>query len=166
MGSEMCIRDSVKVLAPGYFSRQDTRTPVRISVIAMVTNIVLNVAIVLPMMHYGITAPHAGLALATGLAAVLNATLLYRGLRRLGVYRPADGWRWLAVRVAAGNGVMAIVVWRLAGNLDRWLAAPWYDRALWLAGCIVAGLASYLVVLWLAGVRPRHLKMQEASAGV
>jgi putative peptidoglycan lipid II flippase len=153
----------VKVLAPGYFSRQDTRTPVRISVISMVTNIVLNLIIVLPMMHYGITAPHAGLALATGIAAVLNATLLYRGLRRLGVYRPAAGWGWLATRVVAANGVMGVVVWRVAGELDRWLNAPWYDRGLWLAGCIVAGLASYLVVLWLAGVRPRHLAMREAS---
>jgi putative peptidoglycan lipid II flippase len=155
----------VKVLLPGYFARQDTRTPVRISVIALLSNIVLNIVIVLPMMHFGVKAPHAGLALATGLAAVLNATLLYRGLRQRGVYKPADGWAWLALRVAAANIVMAVLLWRLAGDLDRWLTAPWFDRAPWLAGCIIAGVVAYLAVLGLGGVRPRHLKVQYPVAG-
>ncbi len=150
----------VKVLAPGYFSRQDTRTPVRISVISMVTNIVLNIAIVLPMMHYGITAPHAGLALATGLAAVLNATMLYRGLRRKGVYTPGDGWGWLFGRVMVANLVMAAVLWWLAGDIDGWIALAWTERALRLSACVVAGMAVYLATLWLSGVRPRHLVMR------
>ena len=153
----------VKVLAPGYFSRQDTRTPVRISVISMLTNIVLNVAIVLPMMHFGITAPHAGLALATGLAAVLNASLLYRGLRKSGVYAPGDGWGWLASRVAVANLIMAAVLWQLSGHLADWLAASWFDRALWLSGCVVAGGVVYLAALWLSGLRPRHLTMRPAA---
>ncbi|UCC15356.1 MAG: murein biosynthesis integral membrane protein MurJ [Gammaproteobacteria bacterium] len=155
----------VKVLSPAYFSRQDTRTPVRISVIALLTNILLNIVIVLPMMHFGIAAPHAGLALATGLAAVLNASLLYRGLLRQGVYRPTDGWAWLALRVAAANIVMAVLLWRLAGDLDRWLMAPWFERAYWLAGCIITGVFTYLAVLWLGGVRPRHLMIRHPVAG-
>jgi putative peptidoglycan lipid II flippase len=155
----------VKVLAPGYFSRQDTRTPVRISVISMLTNIVLNVAIVLPMMHFGITAPHAGLALATGLAAVLNAGLLYRGLRRIGVYAPGRDWGWLAGRVALANVLMAVVLWFFAGELDAWIGMPWFDRAIRLAGCVLAGLIVYLTTLWLSGLRPRHLGMRPELSG-
>lgn len=150
----------VKVLAPGYFSRQDTRTPVRISVISLVTNIVLNIAIVLPMMHYGFTAPHAGLALATGVAAVLNAGMLYRGLRRNGVYTPGDGWGWLATRVLLSNLVMAVLLWWLAGDIGGWMTTPWFDRGLRLTGCVGAGAAVYFAVLWISGVRPRHLVMR------
>ncbi len=152
----------VKVLAPGYFSRQDTRTPVRIGVISMVTNIVLNIAIVLPMMHYGATAPHAGLAFATGLAAVLNAWMLYRGLRRKGVYTPGGGWSWLMARVVLSNVAMAAMLWWLAGDLDGWISAPWFDRGLRLTACVAAGLAVYLGILWISGVRPRHLVMRPA----
>jgi len=152
----------VKVLAPGYFSRQDTRTPVRISIISMLTNIVLNIAIVLPMMHYGFTAPHAGLAFATGLAAVLNAVMLYRGLRRKGVYTPGDGWGWLVARVGVANLVMAATLWWLAGDLDGWIVAPWFDRGLRLTVCVGVGLAVYLSTLWISGVRPRHLVMRSA----
>jgi putative peptidoglycan lipid II flippase len=152
----------VKILAPGYFSRQDTRTPVRISVIALLTNIGLNLIIVLPMMHFGVPGPHAGLALATGLAAALNAFLLYRGLRRQGVYRPGAGWGWIGGRVLAANGIMGAMLWWLAGGLDRWLEAIWYLRAAWLGGCIAAGIAVYLLVLWLTGVRFRHLTLRSA----
>jgi len=152
----------VKILAPAYFSRQDMRTPVRISVIALLTNIGLNLVIVLPMMWLDIPGPHAGLALATGLAAVLNASLLYRGLRRQDVYRPEAGWGWLGGRVLAANVMMGAMLWWLAGGLDRWLEALWYQRAAWLGGCIAAGLVFYLLVLWLTGVRPRHLLTRPA----
>ena len=76
---------AVKVLATGYFSRQDTRTPVRVGVVAMLSNIVLNLALVVPLAH-------AGLALATTLSACLNAGLLLRGLVVRGVFRPRPGW--------------------------------------------------------------------------
>ena len=126
----------VKVLAPGYYSRQDTKTPVRVGVIAMLSNIVLNAAIVLPMVHYGVTGPHAGLALATGIAAALNAGLLYRGLRRSGIYAPGPGWAWLVGRLVVANVIMAGCIAWLAGDLSSWLAAPWHERALRLALCV------------------------------
>jgi putative peptidoglycan lipid II flippase len=147
----------VKVLAPGYFSRQDMKTPVRIGVIAMLSNIVLNAVIVLPMVHFGITGPHAGLALATGLAAAINAGLLYRGLRRAGVYVPGPGWGWLASRLLVGNLVLAAVVAWLAGDLGTWLEASWHVRALRLTLCVGAGVVAYLAVLLATGLRPRHL---------
>jgi len=147
----------VKVLTPAYYSRQDTKTPVRIGIIAMLANIALNAAIVLPMLHFGVTGPHAGLALATGLAAALNAGLLYRGLRRSGVYVPGPGWGWLAGRLAVANAVLAVCVAWLAGDLALWLAAPWEARALRLALCVAGGIATYVAVLLVLGLRPRHL---------
>ncbi|MCW8901455.1 MAG: murein biosynthesis integral membrane protein MurJ, partial [Gammaproteobacteria bacterium] len=81
----------VKVLAPGYFARQDTKTPVKVGLIAMVANMIMNVAFVVPMLKLGWTAPHAGLALATSISAFINAGLLYRGLKKAGVYLPQTG---------------------------------------------------------------------------
>ncbi|MGI9265369.1 MAG: murein biosynthesis integral membrane protein MurJ [Gammaproteobacteria bacterium] len=150
----------VKVLAPGFFSRQDTKTPVKIGIIAMIANILLNVVIVLPMVHFGIPAPHAGLALATGLAAAINAGLLFRGLRKQGVYQPGSGWGWLGMRLGLANLVLAAVVLWLAGDLQSWLIPGWQDRALRLAGCVIAGLVTYLFSLLVLGVRPRHLLLR------
>jgi len=156
----------VKILSPAYFSRQDTRTPVKISVIALLANIGLNLVIVLPMLYLGVSGPHAGLALATGIAAVLNATLLYRGLRRDGIYRPGPGWSRIALRVVIANLSMGIALWYLAGDLEAWLVAPWFDRAFRLAGSILGGLSIYLLVLAAGGLRPRHLLMKQTPGAV
>lgn len=148
----------VKVLSPGYFSRQDIRTPVRVSIRAVFVNIGLNALIVVPMVVLGIPGAHAGLAAATGLAAVYNASALYRGLRGGGVYAPGTGWRALAVRVLLANLAMAAALWWIAGPLDAWLTATWDARALRLAGCIALGLAVYVGALLALGMRPRHLR--------
>ncbi len=153
----------VKVLAPGYFARQDTKTPVKISIASLLANIVLNVAIVVPMMRAGIAGAHAGLALATGMAAMLNAGLLYRGLRRDGVYHPISGWGKLSVQAFLANACMAVVLVWLAGGLDGWLAADALGRAARLAVCVVAGLGVYLLVLLAAGLRPGDLKPVHAA---
>jgi putative peptidoglycan lipid II flippase len=148
----------VKVLSPGYFSRQDVRTPVRISIRAMLLNIALNLAIVVPMYRLGIPGAHAGLAAATGLAAVYNATALYLGLRRAGVYARGEGWGPLLGRVLFANLVMGAALWALAGPLDGWLEAAWHERGLRLTAIIFLGFGAYLAALLLAGLRPRHLR--------
>ncbi len=74
----------VKVLAPGYFARQDTKTPVRIGMIALGVNIAINVAVVLPAARMGFPAPHALLAISTSISAAVNTVLLWRGLRKAG----------------------------------------------------------------------------------
>ena len=89
----------VKVLVPGYFARQDTKTPVKIGIIALLVNMLLNVAFVVPWYQSGAPGPHAGLALATSLSSFLNAGLLYRGLRRDGVIRHRLGWSRFLLRV-------------------------------------------------------------------
>ena len=140
----------IKILVPGFYSRQDTRTPVKIAIKAMGTNMVLNVLLVFPLAH-------AGLALATSLAAFLNAGLLYRGLRRAGVYRPNPGWRGFGARVLAANLVMAAVLLALLPEAAQWSAWGAMSRGAELALIITAAASSYGLVLWLLGVRPRQL---------
>lgn len=147
----------VKVLAAAFYSRQDIRTPVKIAVIAMVANIVLNVAFVVPMVKLDIPGPHAGLALATTLASFLNALLLYRTLRRRGLLQLSPGWRNLLFQVVAANSVMALVLILVAGDLDAWLDNGWRVRAVNLIICVVAGAAAYFLTLWVSGLRRRHV---------
>ena len=140
----------IKVLAPGFFARQDMKTPVRIGVIAMLSNIVLNVALVFPLAH-------AGLALATSLSAFINAGLLLRGLLVQGVYRPGGGWVQLAFRVVVANLVMAGLLWVMRGELAAWFDWGLWERAGKLTLIILIGAAAYFATLLLVGLRPRTL---------
>jgi putative peptidoglycan lipid II flippase len=146
----------VKVLAPGFYARQDTRTPVRIGVIAMVVNMVLNVALVFPLAH-------AGLALATSLAAFVNAGLLYRALYREGIYRPQPGWGRLLQRVVVASVVMGVVLWVGSGELAAWLEWRALERAARLLLWIAVAAFAYGACLWLLGLRMRHLTMRPVA---
>ncbi|MEJ2478667.1 MAG: murein biosynthesis integral membrane protein MurJ [Acidihalobacter sp.] len=143
----------IKVLAPGFYSRQDTRTPVRIGIIAMLVNMVMTVIIVTPWYMAQLPGPHAGLALSTALAAYLNAGMLYRRLRRDGVY-PSPRWRGLLLRaVLAGAGMTAALLW-LSPPLSDWALWAARERALHLAELVALGCAVYLLLLGALGVRP------------
>ncbi len=147
----------VKILQPAFFSRQDTRTPVRIGVIALVANMVLNVAIVGSLVLAGFVAPHAGLALATALSGWLHAGLLYWHLAREGVYRPSAGWRGLLLRVALAVAAMTAMLLVWVEPLTTWGALAWHDKVLRLGALIGAGGAIYAAALLLVGLRPRHV---------
>ena len=151
----------VKVLAPGYFARQDTRTPVRVGLIALGVNMAFNLLVVLPAHYAGFATPFVLLATSTCLSAALNAFLLWRGLRASGVYQPRAGWGALLGRVLLANAVMAGALLALSQDLAQWLAEPPLHRAAHLAALIVAGAAAYAAVLWLAGLRPAHLRAGE-----
>lgn len=140
----------VKVLATGFYARQNTRTPVRIGIIAMVANMVMNVLLVFPLAH-------AGLALATSLAAFLNAALLYRQLRRDNCYAQQPGWGLLLLRVVLATAAMSGMLLWGAGDIEQWLAWSWRERATWLCVWIAAGGGVYLASLVLTGLRWRHL---------
>ena len=143
----------IKILAPGFYSRQDTRTPVRIAIIAMLTNMVLNVALVFPLAH-------AGLALATSLAAFLNAGLLYRQLRKDGVYRPRPGWRTFLIRVLIANAAMITVILLITPAAAQWSDWSLLTRGGQLGLSISAALACYTLTLLLVGIRPRQFVLQ------
>ncbi len=127
---------AIKVLAPGYYARQDTRSPVRIGVLAMLVNMALTLVLVWPLRH-------AGLAAATSLAAYLNAILLLRGLLRGGAYRPRPGWGLFASRVALATAAMSALLWLGAGPLDAWLALGPGGRVARLGVWVAAGGACY-----------------------
>ncbi|MGH8279013.1 MAG: murein biosynthesis integral membrane protein MurJ [Gammaproteobacteria bacterium] len=153
----------VKVLSPGFYARQETRVPVKIGVISVIANIILNVLITIPWAMSGLAAPHAGLALATSLAAFLNAALLYRGLRRGDIYHPSAGWRPLLRRVLLASVAMALLLWGLVGHLAVWVARPTADRILWLAIWIIAAAVLYFGVLFGTGFRLRHLRRMQTA---
>jgi putative peptidoglycan lipid II flippase len=150
----------VKVLAPGYFARQDTKTPVKVGIIALVTNMVLNVAIVVPWYQSGAAGPHAGLALATSLSAFLNAGLLYRGLRRDGVLVHGSGWGRFIVRVVLACSVMAVLLTYFVPEPAAWLEADFWQTCVWLAVAVIGGTAAYLGTLLATGVRPAELRLK------
>ncbi len=148
----------VKVLAPGYYARQDTRTPVRIGIIAMVANMVLNLLYVLPWVWSDTPGAHTGLALATATSSWINAALLYRGLRHQGHLEHQAGWGRFILRLLAAGGAMLALLLALTPPLEHWLAADTLQRAGWLLGLIGAGAAVYFALLAATGLRPRHLR--------
>ncbi len=137
----------IKILAAGFYARQDTKTPVKIAVIAMFSNMALNLIFIWPLAH-------AGLALATACAATLNATLLYLALRRDELYRPHAGWLLLLLRIALASSLMGLSIWFAANTLD-WLTASLWQRAGILLTTITAGGVVYFATLLLTGWRWR-----------
>ena len=150
----------VKILAPAFFAREDTRTPVRIGIIALTVNLVLSIVLAWYLTRIGFEAAHAGLALATSVAALLNAWLLHRGLRKAAVLDHGDGWQALLLQVLAGNAAMwATLAW-LQRDLSWWLESSIMQRSIWLLLSVAAGAAAYALVLLATGMRPRQFSMR------
>ena len=144
----------VKILAPAYFAREDTRTPVRIALIALAVNLVLSIVLAWYLTAAGVAANHAGLAAATSVAAVLNAVLLYRGLVRDAAIEPGPGWPRLLLQVLLANVAMwAILVW-IGRPVDWWLTSGLGTRASWLALTVASGATAYFTVLIATGLKP------------
>ncbi|EJG1990974.1 TPA: murein biosynthesis integral membrane protein MurJ [Vibrio parahaemolyticus] len=141
----------IKVLAPGYYSRQDTKTPVKYGIIAMVTNMVFNAIFAY---FYG----YVGLAIATALSAFVNMALLYRGLHIAGVYQITKRTVFFIIRlVIAGAAMAAAILWQLE-DMSVWLEWSFAHRSGMLGMLIGLGAAVYLAVLFLTGVRLKDLK--------
>jgi len=156
----------VKVLAPGYFARQDTKTPVRIGIQSLSVNMALNLAIVLPLAFIYPDRPglHALLALNNGIGAWFNATMLYRGLRKQQVLQHAPGWRRTFWQVLAGNVAMGLFLWLVAGDTDRWIQMDAWHRVGWMTILVVGGGGIYFGMLYVLGLRVQHLRVQRPVA--
>lgn len=146
----------VKVLAPGFFARQDTKTPMRIAVIAVVVNIVLSLILVRYMQH-------TGLALAISLAAWLNASLLFIQLLRQGVYSPQSGWFVFSLKVFIAIVVMAVCLVSLNVSDHVWYQADLWQRVSRVVVMVTVGAGSYFVTLLLLGIRPKQLVLRPSS---
>lgn len=141
----------IKVLAPGFYARQDTRTPVRIGVLAMLANMLLGALLVWEWRHVG-------LASAMALSAWLNAGLLYLGLRRSGVYQPLPGWTLQWLRMLLAGAAMVVACYWLSLQTTVWNEAGVWPRVGWLSLIVGAGMAIYLSSLVVLGLRVRHLR--------
>jgi putative peptidoglycan lipid II flippase len=145
----------VKVLAPGFYARQNIKTPVKIAVVALLATQAMNFVFMWPFQH-------AGLALAIGLGACLNAGLLYYKLRQHHIYTPQPGWMLFIVKVITAIMVMSVCLWFAAGSDEGWLAATAARKAAQLAGVVVLGATAYFGALGLLGFRLRDFVRRAA----
>ena len=143
----------IKVLAPGYYARQDTKTPVKIGIKAMVANMAFNLMLA---PFYG----YVGLAIATTLSATLNAWLLYRGLKQAQIYHLSRNTKIFIGKLIFAASVMAVVVYQLSYDFDVWLSLNFFEQILQLILCISVGCFSYFLVIFLLGVRLGDFKVK------
>ncbi|HVF36301.1 MAG TPA: murein biosynthesis integral membrane protein MurJ, partial [Candidatus Saccharimonadia bacterium] len=147
-----------KVLAPAFFARQDTRTPVRAALWTVVANLVFGIAIVGPLWWYEVEGAHAGIALATALAGIVNAALLWRYLRRQGIAAPQRGWGRFLAQLAVAVSAMVVVLVVARAQVGPWQQLAPYWRIAHLAWVIGAATATYALALLALGLRPGHLR--------
>jgi putative peptidoglycan lipid II flippase len=146
----------VKILAPGFYARQNVRTPVKIGLVTLVATQLMNLAFVGPLRH-------AGLALAIGLGACLNALLLFVILRKQAIYVPQPGWTVFILKVLASVGFMAIVLFTTMGEASWWLQAGWQLKVPAVIGLVLLGSAAYGACLLIFGFRPRDFSRRAAE---
>ncbi len=139
----------LKVILPAYFARQDTKTPVKVAVIALLTNIILNLALIRFLAHVG-------LALSTSIAAVVNVSLLYFGLVRSGAYKPCDQWHLWWTQIILACVAMVLVIHWITPATDYWMAATRINRLMALAAIMMAAVITYGMVLFATGVRRQN----------
>jgi putative peptidoglycan lipid II flippase len=150
----------VKILAPGYFARQDTRTPVRVGVKALIVGMTLSVVFVLTLLETGWAPPHAGIAAATACSALLNASLLLAGLKRSDVYVAGPGWKLMAWRVAAAGAVMAVALVAALAVAGDWFLMDTLTRIGYVAALVCGGAAVYFAACYSLGLRPSEFRIR------
>ncbi len=137
----------VKILAPGFYARQNIRTPVKIAVITLLATQAMNLMFIWKLQH-------AGLALSIGLGACLNASLLLWKLRSQGIYQPQPGWRRYFLKIGLALAVMSVALWFGMAGETRWLHGHFTQRIVHLIALVMLGAGSYFGTLWLVGMRP------------
>ncbi|GHE79850.1 murein biosynthesis integral membrane protein MurJ [Thalassotalea profundi] len=142
----------IKILAPGYYARQDTKTPVKIAIKAMVANMAFNLMLA-PFLGY------VGLALATSMSATLNAYLLYHGLKTNSIFQLSKKTKVFIVKIVLAAGLMAAIVYWLSPEFNVWLQLTVLEQLIKLFYCILAGVVSYFIGLILLGVRFQDFKV-------
>lgn len=148
----------IKVYAPGFYARQNTRTPVRFAIIAIVVNVLVSVLLFKP---FG----HVGLATATTLSATVNAVLLFVWLRREQAYQPPAGWWPMLFKMVCAGALMGLVLFWFVPELAVWTTAGQWWKTGQLLLWVSLGALVYLATLVLLGIRPGHLRGQTPSAG-
>ena len=143
----------VKMLASGFYSRQDIKTPVKVAVMAVVLNVILNALLIKPLAH-------AGLALATSLSSWFNAVLLLILIVRSQAYVPQHAWWLHGVRSVLATASMAALLWWQSPPIQQWLAWSAMQRAWHLGALLAVGILCYALVLWCSGMRWRQFQAE------
>lgn len=146
----------IKILASAFYSRQNIQTPVKIAVVAVIANIILNFILIFPLKH-------AGLALATSLSSILNASLLWITLMKKNIFHPQKLWAQTSARLLVANVAMGLLIFYLAGSITPWLSWSIFLRLSHLIYIILSGITSYIVILWMMGIRLHDFKPTATS---
>ncbi|MEW5786310.1 MAG: murein biosynthesis integral membrane protein MurJ [Pseudomonadota bacterium] len=146
----------VKVLAPGFYARQNVKTPVKIAILTLVATQAMNLAFIGPL-------GHAGLALSIGLGACLNAGVLFHKLRTQAIYQPQPGWRMFLGKLALALIAMGLFLWFAMAGEARWLTYPFTSRILHLGALVAGGGLVYFGFLALLGFRPADFRRRAAE---
>lgn len=141
----------VKVLATGFFSRQDTKTPVKIGIIAMVVNMIFNLILFYPM-------EHVGLALATAISAIVNATLLFVTLYKNKLFTPDSRWKTWFIKLSLANLALIGFIYFVMSPVALWQSWDLWQRISQMLILVLGSVAVYIVSLILLGVRTKDLK--------
>jgi len=146
----------IKILASGFYARQDTRTPVRIGIMAMILNMILNVVFVVSMLDSDFIAPHVGLALATTASAYFNATMLALTLRKDAIIERLGDLSLPLLRILLACCAMSLVIMLLSPDIELWSQWRWFERVYQLSILIVPAILCYALMLWIMGFRRDH----------
>lgn len=138
----------VKVLAPGFYARQNIKTPVKIALFTLVSTQLMNLVFIGPLKH-------AGLALAISLAACLNAGLLYWQLRKHQLFAPQPGWGKFIAKLVVSVLVMCAVLIGMMCVMPAWDQGGMPIRLVRLGALVVAGVVAYFGMLAILGFRLR-----------
>ena len=138
----------VKILAPGFYSRQNIKTPVKIAIATLILTQLMNLAFIGPLQH-------AGLALSIGLASCFNAGVLYWQLRKQDIFKPLAGWGKFLAKLVFGLVIMVAVLFGLLYLLPAWDQGGMLMRMLRLMLVVIVGASSYFIALYMTGFRPR-----------
>lgn len=145
----------VKVLAPGFYSRQDIKTPVKIAIVTLILTQVMNLAFIGPLKH-------AGLSLSIGLAACLNASLLYWQLRKQKIFTPQPGWAWFLTRLLISVLVMSAALVGMLYMMPDWSQGTMVWRVMRLMAVVVVGIVAYFAALAVLGFKVKEFVRRTA----
>lgn len=138
----------IKILAPGFYARQNIKTPVKIALFTLAVTQLFNLLLIDQLRH-------AGLALAISLGALTNAGLLFYQLRKQQIFTPQSGWGIFMVKLLLAVSVMAAALFGLMQWMPDWSQGNMLMRLLRLAGLVLVGIVAYFATLGLLGFRPR-----------
>jgi putative peptidoglycan lipid II flippase len=149
---------AVKVLAPGFYARQDIKTPVKIGIATLLATQLMNLLFV-----FGMQLHHAGLSLSIGLGACFNSAILFYMLRKRGIYQPEPGWGKYFLKLCLALLALGLTLWFGMGSEQHWLTSHGWTRIIHLSWLVVLGVAVYFAVLFALGFRLKDFAKRGAS---